>query len=125
MHNALTAAPWGVKRCSPGFIRGHAIVKIVNATLVATSLVAASLVTITPVAAQKLDLSTVTCKQFLDSGERTMSMVLMWLTGFFTDEDEPPVVDFDKLKIDAGKLGDYCRKNPTTNLMNAAEEVLQ
>ena len=99
--------------------------KIVTATLVAISLVAASPVTITPAAAQKLDLSTVTCKQFLDSGERTMSMVLMWLTGFLTDEDEPPIVDFDKLKIDAGKLGDYCRKNPTTNLMTAAEEVLQ
>ena len=99
--------------------------KIVKANLVAMSLVAASLVTITPAAAQKLDLSTVTCKQFLDSGERTMSMVLMWLTGFFTDEDDPPVVDFDKLKTDASKLGDYCRKNPTTNLMTAAEEVLQ
>ena len=80
---------------------------------------------LTVAAAQKLDLSTVTCKQFLDSGERTMSMVLMWLTGFFTDEDEPPVVDFDKLKTDGGKLSDYCRKNPTTNLMTAAEEILQ
>jgi acid stress chaperone HdeB len=100
-------------------------VKTVSALLVAISVVTTPLVAATPVAAQKLDLSTVTCKQFLDTGERTMSMVLMWLTGFFTDEDEPPVVDFDKLKIDAGKLGDYCRKNPTTNLMNAAEEVLQ
>jgi len=100
-------------------------VKIATATLVAISLVAASLVSISPAAAQKLDLSTVTCKQFLDSGERTMSMVMMWLAGFLTDEDEPPIVDFDKLKIDAGKLGDYCRKNPTTNLMTAAEEVLQ
>lgn len=101
------------------------IVKIVSAFLVAISLVVVSLVVPTPAAAQKFDLSTVTCKQFLDSGERTMSMVLMWLTGFFTDEDDPPVVDFDKLKTDAGKLTDYCRKNPTTNLMTAAEEVLQ
>jgi acid stress chaperone HdeB len=101
------------------------IVKIVSAFLVATSLMATSLVASNPAAAQKLDLSTVTCKQFLDSGERTMSMVLMWLTGFFTDEDDPPVVDFDKLKVDAEKLGDYCRKNPATNLMSAAEEVLQ
>ena len=95
-------------------------VKILSVILVAAGLFAAA-----PAQAQKLDLSTVTCKQFLDSGERTMSMVLMWLTGFLTDEDEPPVVDFDKLKVDAGKLGDYCRKNPTTNLMTAAEEVLQ
>jgi acid stress chaperone HdeB len=100
-------------------------VKTISGFLFAISLVATSLVVSAPAAAQKLDLSTVTCKQFLDSGERTMSMVLMWLTGFFMDEDEPPVVDFDKLKTDAGKLSDYCRKNPATNLMTAAEEVLQ
>jgi len=100
-------------------------VKTISAILVAISLMAASLFVSAPAAAQKLDLSTLTCKQFIDSGERTMSMVLMWITGFLTDEDEPQVIDFDKLKVDAGKLGDYCRKNPTTNLMTAAEEVLQ
>jgi acid stress chaperone HdeB len=110
---------------SAGVIIEETIVKIVSAILVAISLVATSPVTSVPAAAQKFDLSTVTCKQFLDSGERVMSMVLMWLTGFFTDEDDPPIVDFDKLKTDAGKLTDYCRKNPTTNLMTAAEEVLQ
>jgi acid stress chaperone HdeB len=101
------------------------IVKIVSAFLFAVSLVVTSLAVSAPTAAQKFDLSTVTCKQYLDSGERTMSMVLMWLTGFFKDEDEPPIVDFDKLKADAVKLTDYCKKNPTTNLMAAAEEVLQ
>jgi acid stress chaperone HdeB len=95
-------------------------VKTISAILVAMSLIAA-----VPASAQKLDLSKVTCKQFLDSGERTMSMVLMWLTGFFTDEDDTPIVDFDKLKTDAGKMTDYCRKNPTTILMTAAEEILQ
>jgi len=99
-------------------------VKTISAILVAASLVV-SLGAAAPASAQKLDLTKVTCKQFLDSGERTMSMILMWLTGFFTDEDETPVVDFDKLKTDAGKLTDYCRKNPTTNLMTAAEEILQ
>ena len=99
--------------------------KIVSAFLFAISLVAASFVVSAPAAAQKFDLSTVTCKQFLDSGERTMSMILMWLTGFFTDEDDTPIVDFDKLKTDANKIGDYCRKNPNTALMTAAEEILQ
>ena len=99
--------------------------KTISAIVIAATLVAASLFASAPATAQKLDLSTLTCKQFLDSGERTMSMVLMWITGFLTDEDEPQIIDFDKLKVDAGKLGDYCRKNPTTNLMTAAEEVLQ
>jgi len=100
-------------------------VKTISAIVVAASLMATPLFASAPAAAQKLDLSTLSCKQFLDSGERTMSMVLMWITGFLTDEDEPQIIDFDKLKVDAGKLGDYCRKNPTTNLMTAAEEVLQ
>jgi acid stress chaperone HdeB len=95
-------------------------VKIVSAILVASSLVAAA-----PASAQRLDLSTVTCKQFLDSDERSITLIVMWLTGFFTDEDEPPIVDFDKLKSDTGKMGEYCRKNPATKLMTAAEEVMQ
>ena len=98
--------------------------KSISAILVAASLVV-SLGAAAPASAQKLDLTKVTCKQFLDSGERTMSMILMWLTGFFTDEDDTPIVDFDKLKTDASKIGDYCRKNPTTPLMTAAEEILQ
>jgi acid stress chaperone HdeB len=95
-------------------------VKTISAILVALSLVAAA-----PASAQRLDLSKVTCKEFLESGERTMGMILMWLTGFFTDEDETPIVDFDKLKSDAGKMTDFCRKNPTTKLMTAAEDILQ
>ena len=94
--------------------------KTISAIVIAMSLTVAA-----PASAQRLDLSKVTCKEFLDSGERTMSMILMWLTGFFTDEDETPVVDFDKLKSDAGKIGDFCRKNPTTSLMKAAEDILQ
>ena len=99
--------------------------KTISAVIVAMSLVTMSLVVATPASAQKLDLTKVTCKQFLDSGERTMSMILMWLTGFFTDEDDTPIVDFDKLKTDANKISDYCRKNPNTALMTAAEEILQ
>ena len=98
---------------------------LVAVSLAAVSLVAVSLVAATPASAQKFDLSKMTCKQFLDSGERTMGMIVIWLTGFFTDEDDTPIVDFDKLKTDAGKMTDYCRKNPTTTLMTAAEEILQ
>jgi acid stress chaperone HdeB len=88
-------------------------------------LLAASLFAAAPVQAQKLDLSTVTCKQFLESGRETISLILMWLAGFYTDEDDPPIVDFDKMKTDAEKLGAYCEQNPTTGLITAVEQVLQ
>jgi len=95
-------------------------VKLFSAILVAASLAAAA-----PASAQKLDLSTVTCKQFLESGQQTISLVLMWLAGFYTDEDDPPIVDFDKMKSNATKLGEHCRKNPTANLITAYEEAAE
>ena len=74
--------------------------------------------------AQKIDLSTVTCKEFLESGQDNISYILMWLHGFYTSSDDPPVIDFDKMKADGAKLGDYCRANPTNGLITAAEEIM-
>ena len=93
--------------------------KMLSAVLVAASLLAAA-----PAQAQKLDLSTVTCKQFLESSKENISLILMWLTGFYADEDAPPIVDFDKMKTDSQKLAEYCSKNPTSGLITAADEVL-
>jgi acid stress chaperone HdeB len=77
-----------------------------------------------PAHAQKVDLSTVTCKQFLESSKENIGLILMWLTGFYADEDAPPIIDFDKMKGDAEKLSAYCTKNPTAGLITAADEVL-
>ena len=95
-------------------------VKILSVILVAAGLFAAA-----PAQAQKLDLSTVTCKQFIESSKENIGLILMWLAGYYTDEDDPPVVDFDKMKTDAEKLGEYCAKNPTIGLITAAEELLK
>jgi acid stress chaperone HdeB len=79
----------------------------------------------TPASADKLDLSKVTCQQFLQSGKDNIGLVLMWLHGYWTDEDAPPIVDFDKMGSDAEKIGAYCGKNPAKGFMDAAEAVLQ
>ncbi|MBN8920782.1 MAG: hypothetical protein J0H62_08915 [Rhizobiales bacterium] len=79
----------------------------------------------TPSAAQKIDLSTVTCKDFLESGQENISYILMWLHGFYTGSDDPPIIDFDKMKERGAKLGEYCRANPTNGLITAAEEVME
>jgi acid stress chaperone HdeB len=79
----------------------------------------------TPATAQKLDLAKVTCQQFLESGKENIGFVLMWLHGYWTEEDDPPVVDFDKMGSDAEKIGAYCGKNPAKGFMEAAEAVLQ
>ncbi len=57
---------------------------------------------------QKFDLSTITCKQFFEYSKDNMTMILMWLDGYYADEDAPPIVDFDKMDENSKKLGEYC-----------------
>ena len=89
------------------------------------AIVAAVMVVATPASAQKLDLSTVKCKEFLESSKENIGMILMWLHGYYTDEDAAPIVDFDKMKSDAEKLGEYCAKNPEAGLITAVEQVVE
>jgi acid stress chaperone HdeB len=87
-------------------------------------LAAAALCVALPAKAQQLDLATITCKEFVTSEKDTIGLILMWLEGFYTDQDAKPIVDFDKMKTDSGKLGEYCGKNPTHSLITAAEELM-
>ena len=65
-----------------------------------------------------------TCKQFVESSKEYYAAIVMWLAGFYADEDEPAVLDFDKIRADGEKLTEYCRKHPKEELMDAADEVL-
>jgi len=78
-----------------------------------------------PASAQVINLSTIKCKAFLDSGKETIGYIMMWLDGYFTNEDDPAIVDFDKMKQKETKLAEYCAKNPTHGLMTAAEDVME
>lgn len=77
-----------------------------------------------PAAAQKVDLSTITCKDFFEGPQDRVSYVVMWLDGYYANEDDPPVVDFDRMKKRVEELAVYCAKNQTIGLGTAAEEIL-
>jgi acid stress chaperone HdeB len=88
---------------------------------------AAASIFFTPLSAsaQKLDLSTVKCKEFLGSGAENIAFIMMWMQGYYSDQEASPIVDFDKMKDDIGKIGEYCKANGDNGLITAAEEVLQ
>jgi acid stress chaperone HdeB len=87
-------------------------------------LIAAALISPLQAQAQQLDLATVTCKDFTSSDKETIGLILMWLEGYYSEEDAKPVVNFDKMKVDGGKLGEYCGKNPGHSLITAADDVM-
>jgi acid stress chaperone HdeB len=77
-----------------------------------------------PALAQKVDLSTITCKDFFEGPQDRVSHVVMWLDGYYSDEDAPPIVDFDRMKKRIEELAVFCARNPAMGLITAADETL-
>ena len=93
--------------------------RIITAVLIASAMVAAS-----AASAQVVDVSTITCKDFSAHKKDDMLAIIMWLTGYYTKDDDPTVIDFVKVKAKADKVADYCAKNPAVGLVPAAEPIL-
>lgn len=70
-----------------------------------------------------LDLGTVKCKDFLAGSKEDISYTAAWLDGYYKDEDDPAIIDFDKLKENAARLGAYCGQHPEVGVGTAAEEL--
>ena len=73
---------------------------------------------------QALDLSAISCKQFVELPKDTAAAITLWLDGHLTDEDDPAVVDLDRIKANAERLAAFCARNPQTGLIAAAESVM-
>jgi hypothetical protein len=93
--------------------------KVVSAVFVVAVLLAADVAN-----AQAVHPSKMKCKDFVETPKEVAAALTVWLDGFFTDDDEVSVVDFDELKITAQKLATYCTQNPRMELMTAAETVI-
>jgi acid stress chaperone HdeB len=89
-------------------------------------IVAAALWATFPAQAQKqrFDLSLITCKQFFEYDKDNLAILLMWLDGYYAEEDAPPIVDFDNMGENGKKLGQYCARNPTHSVITAADKVM-
>ena len=72
----------------------------------------------------KIDLSTVLCKELPGLPAPQLEQIVTWLQGFYTLENAPRVFNPDKINADVTKLGDYCKQNPETNLVAAADDVM-
>jgi len=94
-------------------------------TLARTALLAALLML--PAASANavvLDLYTMTCKQFVESDKDTITMMLTWLDGWYKGDSDEAKIDTEVFVENAKKIGEYCGKNPTTSIVNAADAVL-
>jgi acid stress chaperone HdeB len=96
------------------------MMKTIAALWLAVGLVLSS----APAHAVVLDLSTMTCKQFLEGGDDTIKMVLTWMDGWYKGDSDEAIIDTDVFVENAKKFGSFCGKNPSISIVNAAEKVL-
>ena len=71
---------------------------------------AAMMFSAAPANAVVLDLSTMTCKQFLESGDDAIKMVLTWMDGWYKGDSDEAIIDTDVFVENAKKFGAYCGK---------------
>jgi acid stress chaperone HdeB len=96
------------------------IMKITVSMLFAAALVLSSV----PAHAVVLDLSTLTCKQFVEGGDDEIKMVLTWMDGWYKGDQDEAIIDTDVFVENAKKFGQFCAANPTISIVNAAEKIL-
>jgi|SRR5579862_2200551 len=92
--------------------------RIVAGILAAAMLIAA------PAGAQSLDLSTIKCKDFLQSGKDNIAVIITWLDGYYKEKDDPPIIDLTDFSKNSEKLAKYCADNPDNGLITAADKTL-
>jgi hypothetical protein len=95
------------------------IARIAGAALIAAAMFAAD-----GANGQALDLSAISCKQFIELPKDTAAAITIWLDGHLTDEDDPAVFDLDRIKASAERLAAFCAQNPQSGLIAAAEGVM-
>jgi hypothetical protein len=86
------------------------------------ALLAAAFVTTSAPVAHGIDLSGVTCHQFLASGTYNMAPMMMFLRGYHAGKTG--VIPYDSHDSYAGRLGVYCRQHPAANLVESSERIL-
>jgi acid stress chaperone HdeB len=88
--------------------------------------VAAALFAAAPAAqAQTVDLSKLSCKEFVGLKPDAITMLWAWLYGYYADQDADPIIDFDKLTAKGAALADACKKTPDKDIISVAETIYE
>lgn len=84
----------------------------------------------TAAVSEPMDASTLTCKQLTESGNEGgkgaygASVILYWMAGYHTTDDQDTVVDFDNLVNEMKQTVEFCEKNPSISVMNASAKFM-
>jgi acid stress chaperone HdeB len=94
--------------------------------LLAALAVSAALFAGAPAAqAQVVNMSNLSCKEFLTLKPDAITMLWAWLYGYYADQDADPVVDFNKLTAKGQALAQACQASPDKDIITIAEDIYE
>lgn len=64
------------------------------------------------------------CEIFNGYNDENRGTIMMWLEGYYTEDDEPAVIDFNEMAGHMAKLLLYCQENPQKSVLDASEEAM-
>ena len=70
-----------------------------------------------------MDVSKITCDQFLLFKVADPQHIAIWIHGYYSGKRDNTVVDVQKLKDNADKLRDWCRSNINMTVMKGVETL--
>ena len=71
-----------------------------------------------------LDVTKVTCDQFIKYKVADPKLVAVWLSGYFHGKRGDTMVDTQRMNADADEVEKYCFKNPEAPLMPLVEAII-
>jgi acid stress chaperone HdeB len=69
----------------------------------------------------KVDMSLVTCKQFLSSDADRQDMIAYWMSGYFRAYRSQPIFDFQRFANNKKAVTNYCKKRGSETVMSAIQ----
>lgn len=72
-----------------------------------------------------IDLATIKCDRVIKSSkddEDGLTIILMWLAGYYASDDEDKVIDWTKLEKESEQIGRECAESSNTGLVTVAEK---
>lgn len=78
-----------------------------------------------PAGAQVVNLSSLSCKEFVGLKPDAITMLWAWLYGYYADQDADPIIDFGKLTAKGQALAEACAKSPDKDIISVAEDIYE
>jgi acid stress chaperone HdeB len=70
-----------------------------------------------------LDMSLITCKQYVESDLERQELIAAWMSGYFNASRNQPRVDFSRFARNKMLVANYCKRHKLESLMSAIQRV--